>query len=143
MKTITKNQTEIMELKNKMNESFEKVQRVEGNGNPLQYSCGKVPWIEEPGRLQSTGSVGVRQDFTFTFMHWRRKWQPIPVFLPGESQGRESLVSCRLWDRTELDTNEATQQQQSVKNRPDEAEKRICKLKDKLFEISHSTKSDL
>ena len=28
-------------------------------------------------------------DFTFTFMHWRRKWQPTPVFLPGESQGRE------------------------------------------------------
>ena len=32
----------------------------------------------------------------FTFMHWRRKWQPTPVFLPGESQGRRSLVSCRL-----------------------------------------------
>ena len=35
----------------------------------------------------------------FTFMHWRRKWQPTPVFLPGESQGRESLVGCRLWGR--------------------------------------------
>jgi len=34
------------------------------------------------------------------------------VFLPGESQGRGSLVSCRLWGRTELDTTEATQQQQ-------------------------------
>ena len=33
----------------------------------------------------------------FTFMHWRRKWQPTPVFLPGESQGRGSLVGCRLW----------------------------------------------
>ena len=44
----------------------------------------------------------------FTFMHWRRKWQPTPVFLPGESQGRGSLVSCRLWDRTESDTTEAT-----------------------------------
>ena len=30
-------------------------------------------------------------------MHWRRKWQPTPVFLPGESQGRGSLVGCRLW----------------------------------------------
>ena len=43
---------------------------------------------------------------------WRRKWQPTPVFLPGESQGRGSLVGCRLWGRTELDTTEATQQQQ-------------------------------
>ena len=47
----------------------------------------------------------------FTFMHWRRKWQPTPVFLPGESQGRGSLVSCRLWGRTESDTTEVTQQQ--------------------------------
>ena len=48
----------------------------------------------------------------FTFVHWRRKWQPTPVFLPGKSQGRWSLVSCRLWGCTELDTTEATQQQQ-------------------------------
>ena len=33
---------------------------------------------------------------------------PTPVFLPGESQGRGSLVGCRLWDRTESDTTEAT-----------------------------------
>ena len=39
---------------------------------------------------------------------WRRQWQPTPVFLPGESQGRGSLVGCRLWDRTESDTTEAT-----------------------------------
>ena len=45
-------------------------------------------------------------------MHWRREWQPTPVFLPGESQGRGSLVGCRLWGRTELDTTEATKQQQ-------------------------------
>ena len=44
----------------------------------------------------------------FTFTHWRRKWQPIPVFLPGESQGWGSLVGCRLWGRTESDTTEAT-----------------------------------
>ena len=43
---------------------------------------------------------------------WRRQWQPSPVFLPGESQGWGSLVGCRLWGRTELDTTEATQQQQ-------------------------------
>ena len=45
-------------------------------------------------------------------MHWRRKWQPAPVFLPGESQGRGSLVGCRLWGHTEADTTEMTQQQQ-------------------------------
>ena len=43
----------------------------------------------------------------FTFMHWRRKWQPTPVFLPGESQGWGSLVGCRLWGRTESDMTEA------------------------------------
>ena len=35
-------------------------------------------------------------------MHWKRKWQPTPVFLPGESQGRRSLVGCRLRGRTEI-----------------------------------------
>ena len=39
---------------------------------------------------------------------WRRQWQPTPVFLPGESQGQGSLVGCRLWGRTELDTTEVT-----------------------------------
>ena len=45
-------------------------------------------------------------------MHWRRKWQPTPVFLPGESQGQRSLVGCRLCGLTESDTTEVTQQQQ-------------------------------
>ena len=59
----------------------------------------KIPWMEEPGRLQSMGSLGVGHDWVtslslFTFMHWRRKWQPTPVFLPGESQGRGSLVAA-------------------------------------------------
>ena len=44
-------------------------------------------------------------------MHWRRKWQPTPVFLPGESQVRGGLMGCCLWGRTELDTTEATEQQ--------------------------------
>ena len=48
----------------------------------------------------------------FTFMHWRRKWQPTPVFLFGESQGWGSLVGCCLWCHTESDTTEVTQQQQ-------------------------------
>ena len=43
-----------------------------------------------------------------TLVHWRRKWQPTPVFLPGESQGRGSLVGCCLWGCTESDTTEAT-----------------------------------
>ena len=77
----------------------------------------QIPWTEEPGRLQSMGSLGVRHDWAtslslFTFMHWKRKRQPTPVFLPGESQGRGSLVGCRLWGRTESDTTEATKQQQ-------------------------------
>ena len=73
----------------------------------------KIPWMEEPGGLQSMGSLGVGHDRVtslslFSFMHWRRQWQPTPVFLPGEFQGRGSLVGCRLWDRTESDTTEAT-----------------------------------
>ena len=68
----------------------------------------KIPWMEEPGRLQSMGSLRVGHDRAtslslFTFMHWRRKWQPTPVFLPGESQGWGSLVGCRLWGHTESD----------------------------------------
>ena len=47
-------------------------------------------------------------DFTFTFMHWRRKWQPTPVFLPGESQGRGSLMGCCPGSHTESDTTEVT-----------------------------------
>ena len=77
----------------------------------------KIPWTEEPGKLQSIGSWRVGHDWAtslslFTFMHWRRKWQPTPVFLPGESHWRGSLVGCRLWGRTESDTTAATQQQQ-------------------------------
>ena len=64
----------------------------------------KIPWTEELGRLQSMGSWRVEHDWAsslslFTFMHWGRKWQPTPVFLPGESQG---------WGRTESDTTEVT-----------------------------------
>ena len=73
----------------------------------------KIPWTEEPGRLQSMESPRIGLDWAtslslFSFMHWRRKWQPTPVFLPGESQGRGSLVGGRLWGHTESDTTEAT-----------------------------------
>ena len=70
----------------------------------------KLPWTEEPGRLQSMGSLRVGHDWAtslfslFTFMHWRRKWQPTPVFLPGESQGWEAwwavvygITQSRTW----------------------------------------------
>ena len=73
----------------------------------------RIPWMEEPGRLQSMGSLSVGHDWStslslFTFMHWRRQWQPTPVYLPGESQGRGNLVGCRLWGRTESDMTEVT-----------------------------------
>ena len=61
----------------------------------------RIPWMEEPGRQQSMRLLRVRHDWAtslwlFTFMHWRRKWQPTPMLLPGESQGRWSLVGCHL-----------------------------------------------
>ena len=73
----------------------------------------KIPWTEEPGGLQSMGLQRVGHDWAtslslFTFMHWRRKWQPTLVFLPGESQGRRGLVGCGLWGRAESETTEAT-----------------------------------
>ena len=72
----------------------------EGNGTPLQYSCLENPmdggawWAAVHGVTKSRTRLS---DFTFTFMHWGRKWQPTPVLFPGESQGRGSLVGCRLW----------------------------------------------
>ena len=65
------------------------------------------------------GSLGVGHNWAaslslFTFMHWRRKWQPTPVFLPGESQGRWRLVGCRLWGLTESDMTERLSSSSSV-----------------------------
>ena len=85
-----------------------------------ERKCLWIPLVcstEEPGRLQSMGLQRVGHNWVtslslFTFMHWRRKWQPTPVLLPGESQGQGSLVGCCLWGCTESDTTEATQQQQ-------------------------------
>ena len=73
----------------------------------------EIPWTEEPGRLQSMRSQRVGHEWATslslsTFMHWGRNWQPTPVLLPGESQGRGSLVGCRLWGRTESDTTQVT-----------------------------------
>ena len=85
----------------------------EGNGNSLQYSClenpmdGRAWWAAVHGVAKSRTRLS---DFTFTFhlCALEKEWQPIPVFLPGESQGRGSLVGCCLWGRTEPDTTEAT-----------------------------------
>ena len=71
----------------------------------------KMPWTEEPWWAAVHGVAKSRtrlSDFTFTFMRWKRKWQPIPVFLPGESHGQRSLVGCRLWGCTKSDMTEGT-----------------------------------
>ena len=73
----------------------------------------KTPWMEEPGRLQFMGSL--ESDTTerlhfhfslFTSMHWRRKWQPTPVFLPGESPWTEEPGGLQSWGHKESDTTE-------------------------------------
>ena len=83
----------------------------EGNGTPLQYSC-----LENPmdGGVWKAAVYGIAEgwiklsDFTLTFMHWRRKWQPTPVFLPRESQGWGSLVGYHIRGCTELDMTDLT-----------------------------------
>ena len=84
--------------------------------NPSSYRWISYPYscLENPmdGGAWWAVVYGIAKSWTqlsdFTFTHWRRKWQPTPVFLPGESQGRGSLVGCRLWGRTESDTTEVT-----------------------------------
>ena len=101
--------TSYIPSQNKVYKAMFLLNSVEGNGTPLQYSC-----LENPmdGGAWKAAVHGVTEGRTrlsdFTFTHWRRKWQPTPVFLPGESQGRGSLVGCRLWGCTESDTTEAT-----------------------------------
>ena len=81
----------------------------EGNGTPLQYSRLENPmdggawWAAVHGVSKSRTRLN-----NFIFTHWRRKWQPTPVFLPGESQGRRNLVGGRLWGLEESDTTEVT-----------------------------------
>ena len=90
-----------------------------GLKNPLEQAMAvhsstlawRIPWTEKPGRLWSMGSLRVGHDWAtslllFNFTQWRRKWQPTPVFLPGESQGQRSLLGCWLWGHTESDTTE-------------------------------------
>ena len=72
-----------------------------GKSHGRRSLVGCSPWS------RTVGHDWVTSLSLFTFMHWRRKWQPTPVFSPGEPQGRRSLVGCRLWGCTESDT-EAT-----------------------------------
>ena len=89
-----------------------------GNGNPFQDSCLRNSMNRGAWRATVCGvakkvghnwaCVHYLSLSLFTFVRWRRKWQPTPVFLPGESQGRGSLVGCHLWGHTESDTTEVT-----------------------------------
>ena len=87
---------------------FQSLLNGEGDGTPLQYSCLENP-LDGGAWKAAVHGVTERQSLSlFTFMHWRRKWQPTPVFLPGESQGHGSLVGCHLRGHTESDTTEVT-----------------------------------
>ena len=85
----------------------------EGNGNPLQYSCLEDPmdggawWAAVHGVARSRTQLS---DFTlfFHFHALEKEMATHSMFLPGESQGRGSLVGCHLWGRTESDMTEAT-----------------------------------
>ena len=84
----------------------------EENCNPFQYSCLENPvdrgawWVAVHRVAQSRTQL--KRLSMHACMHWRRNWQPTPVFLPGESQGQQSLMGCCLWRCTESDTTEAT-----------------------------------
>ena len=116
-------QENLNELFGQSNTFSFKLPQYYGNGTPLHYSCLENPMDGGAWRAAVHGVSKSRtrlRDFTFTFHfhHWRRQWQPTPVLLPGESQGRGSLVGCRLCGRTELDMTEATQQQSAFSPLP-------------------------
>ena len=91
--------------------NYGSVRRRQRHPTPVLF-CLENPMDSGAWQAAVHGSLRVGHDWAaslslFTFMYWRRKWQPTPVFLPGESQGRGSLVGCYLWGRTESDTTEA------------------------------------
>ena len=78
----------------------------------------EIPRTEEPCGLWSMGSLRVRHDWAtslslFTFMHWRRKWQPTPVFLLEKSQGQRSLVGYSPWGHRRLRHDLKTKSQET------------------------------
>ena len=88
---------------------------------------GGVWWAAVHGVAKSRTQLS-----NFIFTHWRKKWQPTPVFLPGESQGRQSLVGCHLWGHTESDTTEVAWQQQGNLNTVDRLVKNLSLLVNSL-----------
>ena len=84
----------------------------EGNGTPLQYFAWKIPWMEEPGRLQSMGSLRVGHDFTFTFTFrfhaLEKEMATHSSVLAWRIPGMGEPGGCHLWGHTESDTTEAT-----------------------------------
>ena len=76
---------------------------VTGRGKPMSGTHGAWQVVGVHSGLLMVELRSVRP-----LLPQRRKWQPTPVFLPGECQGPGSLVGCRLWGRTESDTTEVT-----------------------------------
>ena len=98
----------------------------EGNGTPLQYFCLENPMDGGAWWAAAHGVTRVGHDWAtslslFTFMHWRRKWQPTPVFLPGESQGWEAWWAAiygvaQSWTRLTRLSSSSTNLSSSISN---------------------------
>ena len=100
--------------------AFDSVTCGGGNGTHASALAWKIPGTGEPSGLAAHGDAKSRTSNTTERLHFHfhaleKEMAPTPVLLPGESQGRGSLVGCRLWRRTESDTTEATQQQQQCR----------------------------
>ena len=85
-----------------------------GNGTPLQSSrlenlMDGGAWGAAVHAVTKSQTHLSNFNFTFTFMHWRRKWQPTPEFLPGKSHGQRSLEGYSPWGLKNSYTTEATE----------------------------------
>ena len=77
----------------------------------ISSECGSYPWIEprlSTVYLHFCTPLGKRRLAFSTSLppHWRRTWQPTPVFLPGECHGQTNLVGYSPWGCKESDTTE-------------------------------------